>query len=101
MWIVRILFIIPVYGFCSWLGILFHKYSVYFDAIRSCYEGLFICFFKSYLIFFVAFVIYNFIRLCIAYLGGESAILASLSGTPIPYEREGGRGLNVGGAREE
>lgn len=57
--------------------------------------------FLSYLIFFVAFVIYNFIRLCIAYLGGESAILASLSGTPIPYEREGGRGLNVGGAREE
>ena len=39
LWIVRILFIIPIYGFCSWLSILFPHYSVYFDSIRSCYEG--------------------------------------------------------------
>jgi hypothetical protein len=68
LWIVRILFIVPIYGFCSWLGILFPHYSVYFDAVRSCYE---------------AFVIYNFMRLCIAYVGGESALLTSLSGTPV------------------
>lgn len=69
LWIVRILFIVPVYGLCSWLGLLFPYASVYFDAIRSCYE---------------AFVIYNFVRLCIAYVGGESAILAEINGKSIP-----------------
>ncbi len=68
LWIVRILFIIPIYGLCSWLGLIFFSYSVYFDAIRSCYE---------------AFVIYNFLRLCLAYLGGETAILAQINGKPI------------------
>lgn len=68
LWIVRILFIVPIYGFCSWLGLIFHAYSVYFDAVRSCYE---------------AFVIYNFLRLCLAYLGGETAILAHINGKPI------------------
>ena len=31
----------------------------------------------------VAFVIYNFLRLCMAYLGGETAILAEINGKPI------------------
>ena len=44
--------------------------AVYFDAVRSCYE---------------AFVIYNFLRLCLAYLGGETAILAKMNGKPIEY----------------
>ena len=39
LWIVRILFIVPIYGFCSWLGLLLPFASVYFDAVRSCYEG--------------------------------------------------------------
>ena len=68
LWIVRIFFIIPIYGLCSWLGLIFPEYSVYFDAVRSCYE---------------AFVIYNFLRLCLAYLGGEMAILAQINGKPI------------------
>ena len=33
---------------------------------------------------YIAFVIYNFVRLCTAYVGGESAILAEISGKPIP-----------------
>ncbi len=68
LWIVRILFIIPIYGLCSWLGLIFSTYAVYFDAIRSCYE---------------AFVIYNFLRLCLASLEGEMAILAQINGKPI------------------
>ena len=68
LWIVRILFIIPIYGLCSWVGLIWPGYSVYFDSIRSCYE---------------AFVIYNFLRLCLAYLGGEASVLSDINGQPI------------------
>ena len=68
LWIVRILFIVPIYGLCSWLGLLWPQYTVYFSSLRSCYE---------------AFVIYNFLRLCLAYLGGEIAVLNSINGVPL------------------
>ena len=58
-WIVRILFIVPVYAFQSWISLLFFSHDnlyVYFNAVRDCYE---------------AFVIYNFLCLCYEYLGGE------------------------------
>lgn len=44
-YIVRILFIVPIYGFDCWLSLLFFKnnYYVYFDSIRDWYEGMF-CF---------------------------------------------------------
>lgn len=70
-WIVRILFIVPIYGFDSWLSLLFFKndsYYVYFDTVRDCYE---------------AFVIYNFLSLCYEYLGGESNIMTEIRGKPI------------------
>lgn len=69
-WIVRILFIVPIYAFDSWLSLLFfeHSYYVYFDSIRDCYE---------------AFVIYNFLSLCYEYLGGEMSILSEIRGMPI------------------
>ncbi|XP_024141232.1 transmembrane protein 184ba isoform X2 [Oryzias melastigma] len=69
--IVRILFIVPIYAFDSWLSLLFFtndQYYVYFGTIRDCYE---------------AFVIYNFLSLCYEYLGGESAIMAEIRGKPI------------------
>ena len=39
--IIRILFIVPIYAFDSWLSLLFFKnnYYVYFDSIRDWYEG--------------------------------------------------------------
>ena len=88
LWIVRILFIVPIYGFCSWLSILFPYYSVYFDSVRSCYEGELVniyhlCVFILFYFVNIAFVIYNFLRLCMAYLGGETAILAEINGKPI------------------
>ncbi|XP_077979753.1 transmembrane protein 184B-like isoform X2 [Glandiceps talaboti] len=70
-WIVRILFIVPIYAFDSWLSLLFigkDNYYVYFNSIRDCYE---------------AFVIYNFLSLCYEYLGGESAIMSEIRGQPI------------------
>ena len=42
-WIVRILFIVPIYAFESWLSLMFfgeESYYVYFNAIRDCYEGI-------------------------------------------------------------
>ncbi|KAI5622714.1 transmembrane protein 184A, partial [Silurus asotus] len=71
-YIIRILFIVPIYAFDSWLSLLFisnDQYYVYFDSIRDCYE---------------AFVIYNFLSLSFEYLGGESAIMAEIRGKPIP-----------------
>lgn len=69
-WIVRILFIVPIYAFDSWLSLLFFHdmYYVYFDSVRNWYE---------------AFVIYNFLSLCYEYLGGESNIMAEIRGQPI------------------
>ncbi|CAL1263446.1 unnamed protein product [Larinioides sclopetarius] len=69
-WIVRILFIVPIYAFDSWLSLLFFHdmYYIYFDSVRNWYE---------------AFVIYNFLSLCYEYLGGESNIMAEIRGKPI------------------
>ena len=40
-YIVRILFIVPIYAFDSWLSLLFFKesYYIYFNSVRDCYEG--------------------------------------------------------------
>jgi len=41
-WIVRILFIVPIYSFTSFLSLMFFSndsYYVYFDTARDCYEG--------------------------------------------------------------
>jgi len=70
-YIVRILFIVPIYSFDSWLSLmLFNKNDryIYVDTVRNCYE---------------AFVIYNFLCLCYdGYLGGESSIMAEIRGKP-------------------
>uniref|UniRef100_H2ZNX9 Transmembrane protein 184B n=1 Tax=Ciona savignyi TaxID=51511 RepID=H2ZNX9_CIOSA len=71
-WIVRILFIVPIYSFDSWLSLMLFNTNdlyIYFDTIRNCYE---------------AFVVYNFLSLCYeGYLGGESAIMAEIRGKPV------------------
>jgi hypothetical protein len=68
-WIVRILFIVPIYGFDSWLSLMLFNTNdlyIYLDTIRNCYE---------------AFVVYNFLNLCYeGYLGGESAIMTEIRG---------------------
>uniref|UniRef100_K7FMZ4 Transmembrane protein 184A n=1 Tax=Pelodiscus sinensis TaxID=13735 RepID=K7FMZ4_PELSI len=73
-YIIRILFIVPIYAFDSWLSLLLigsHQYYVYFNSVRDCYE---------------AFVIYSFLSLCFEYLGGESTIMSEIRGKPIASE---------------
>ncbi|XP_053606127.1 transmembrane protein 184B isoform X1 [Plodia interpunctella] len=70
-WIVRILFIVPIYGIHSWISLLFftgNSYYVYFFTVRDCYEAL---------------VIYSFLSLCYEYLGGEGNIMSELRGRPV------------------
>ncbi|XP_046809258.1 transmembrane protein 184B isoform X1 [Lucilia cuprina] len=70
-WIVRILFIVPIYATYSWISLLFFNSDnvyVYFFTVRDCYE---------------AFVIYNFLSLCYEYLGGEGNIMSEIRGKPI------------------
>lgn len=69
-YIVRILFIVPMFAFDSWLSLLYVDKGlyVYFDSIKDWYE---------------AFVIYNFMSLCYEYLGGEGNIMSELRGKPI------------------
>ncbi|XP_029042451.1 transmembrane protein 184B isoform X1 [Osmia bicornis bicornis] len=70
-WIVRILFIVPIYATYSWISLIFfnsESYYVYFFTVRDCYE---------------AFVIYNFMSLCYEYLGGEGNIMSEIRGKPI------------------
>ncbi|XP_045866546.1 transmembrane protein 184B isoform X1 [Meles meles] len=91
-YIVRILFIVPIYAFDSWLSLLFFtndQYYVYFGTVRDCYE-------ESHHLFaqpaglsgflwtsLPALVIYNFLSLCYEYLGGESSIMSEIRGKPI------------------
>lgn len=72
-WIVRILFIVPIYSIDSWLCLMFFTNNAYifFNSIRDCYE---------------AFVIYSFLSLCYEYLGGESNIMAEIRGKPIRHD---------------
>ena len=39
-WIVRILFMVPIYALSSWLSLKFHNHAIYFDTIRNVYEGI-------------------------------------------------------------
>lgn len=94
-WIVRILFIVPIYSFDSWLSLLFFANNVYiyFNTIRDVYEGMkkvtesLIIGNNGNLFSSVsAFVIYSFLSLCYEYLGGESNIMAEIRGRPIRSE---------------
>ncbi|KAG5677182.1 hypothetical protein PVAND_006963 [Polypedilum vanderplanki] len=70
-WIVRILFIVPIYATYSWISLMFFNSEsvyIYFFTVRDCYE---------------AFVIYNFLALCYEYLGGEGNIMSEIRGKPI------------------
>jgi hypothetical protein len=39
IWICRILFMVPIYSFSSWLSLRFFHNAIYFDTVRNCYEG--------------------------------------------------------------
>ncbi|KAK9086071.1 hypothetical protein Sjap_026482 [Stephania japonica] len=83
-YIVRIIFMVPigivemgfgngglpiwilwVHAVMSFLALVLNKSSIYFNSIREVYE---------------AWVIYNFLSLCLAWVGGPGAVVLSLSG---------------------
>ncbi|XP_022863834.1 transmembrane protein 184B isoform X1 [Olea europaea var. sylvestris] len=64
-YIVRIIFMVPVYALMSFLSLIINKGAIYFNSIREVYE---------------AWVIYNFLSLCLAWVGGPGAVVLSLSG---------------------
>ncbi|XP_027366111.1 transmembrane protein 184A-like [Abrus precatorius] len=63
--IVRIVFMVPVYALMSFLSLVLPNSSIYFNSIREVYE---------------AWVIYNFLSLCLSWVGGPGAVVLSLSG---------------------
>jgi len=56
-YVVRILWMVPVYSVDSWLSLKFRDYSLYFDTFRDCYE---------------AYVLYTFFTLLVSFLGREN-----------------------------
>ncbi|XP_024517367.1 transmembrane protein 184A isoform X2 [Selaginella moellendorffii] len=64
-YIVRIIFMVPVYAMMSFLSLVLNDKSIYFNSIRDIYE---------------AFVIYNFLSLCLAWVGGPGVAVQNLSG---------------------
>lgn len=70
-WIVRLLLMVPVYAFTSWISLIFIRNEgvyIYFNVIRDFYEAI---------------VIYSFLCLCYEYCGGESEIMSALRGKPM------------------
>ncbi|XP_054821883.1 uncharacterized protein LOC129320445 [Prosopis cineraria] len=63
--IVRIIFMVPVYALMSFLCLVLPDSSIYFNSVREVYE---------------AWVIYNFLTLCLEWVGGPGAVVLSLSG---------------------
>lgn len=55
-YIIRILWMVPIYSFDSWFAIFKPSYAIYFDTVRQCYE---------------AYVIYNFLIYLLNYLTRE------------------------------
>ncbi|WOH04445.1 hypothetical protein DCAR_0623854 [Daucus carota subsp. sativus] len=63
---VRIIFMVPVYALMSFLSLVAtENAAIYFNSIRDIYE---------------AWVIYNFLSLCLDWVGGPGAVVLSLSG---------------------
>ncbi|KAI7823020.1 organic solute transporter Ostalpha-domain-containing protein [Gamsiella multidivaricata] len=66
-YVVRILWMVPIFAISSWISLVSLNMSFYVDALRDIYE---------------AFVIYCFFGLLVSYLGGERSLLIMLHGRP-------------------
>ncbi|KAF8757384.1 hypothetical protein HU200_010901 [Digitaria exilis] len=66
--IVRMIFMVPVYAVMSFLSLILPGNAIYFNSIREIYD---------------AWVIYNFLSLCLAWVGGPGAVVVSLSGRTL------------------
>ncbi|XP_014209157.1 transmembrane protein 184C [Copidosoma floridanum] len=66
-YIIRILWMVPIYAMNAWLGLVYPESSIYVDCIRECYE---------------AYVIYNFMNYLFAYLNSDSQLTHRLEMAP-------------------
>eukprot|EP01132_Coremiostelium_polycephalum_P002490 gene2490-3082_t len=66
-YIVRIVFMIPIYAIYSLLSLILHQYQVYFSLLRDCYE---------------AYVLYMFFALCISFGGGDKNLVTHFISHP-------------------
>lgn len=67
-YIIRIIFTVPVYAVTSLCSLLDSENAVYYTTVRDVYE---------------AWVIYNFMSLMLAYLGGPGEVLSHVNGKVI------------------
>jgi len=63
LYIVRILWMVPIYSVESWLCLRFHDFAIYIETLRDLYES---------------FVLYCFLQYLIEVLGGEEALILLL-----------------------
>jgi hypothetical protein len=65
-YVVRVIFMIPVFAMCAWGALVVEEdHKLYLEAIQGVYE---------------AYVLYNFVALCVEYLGGPGAIILKMEG---------------------
>lgn len=63
VYIVRILWMVPIYSIQSWLAMRFHKQAVFIETLRDFYES---------------YVLYSFTQFLTEVLGGEEALILML-----------------------
>lgn len=73
IYVIRILWMVPIYAVDAWLALRFKGTRVYLDTLRECYE---------------AYVIYNFFMYLLAYLHEEYGDVAAYFSTkdPVPHQ---------------
>lgn len=62
-YVVRILWMVPIYSMESWLCLRFHRYAIYIETLRDLYES---------------YVLYCFLQFLIQVLGGEEELVGML-----------------------
>ncbi|KIZ05721.1 Transmembrane protein [Monoraphidium neglectum] len=67
-YIIRLIFMVPVYALGSWFSLRYRHSAIYFDTVRDCYE---------------AWIIYNFTSLLLAYVGGPGAVVVKAEGKVV------------------
>eukprot|EP00546_Thalassionema_frauenfeldii_P009637 CAMPEP_0178910656 /NCGR_PEP_ID=MMETSP0786-20121207/9218_1 /TAXON_ID=186022 /ORGANISM="Thalassionema frauenfeldii, Strain CCMP 1798" /LENGTH=664 /DNA_ID=CAMNT_0020582931 /DNA_START=125 /DNA_END=2115 /DNA_ORIENTATION=+ len=63
VYIIRILWMVPIYSMESWLCLRYHEYAIYIETLRDFYES---------------YVLYSFLQFLIQVLGGEEELILLL-----------------------
>ena len=59
---------VPIYAICSWISLVDRYFSLYLETFRDCYES---------------WVVYNFLSLCLAYVGGPGNVINRMAGKEV------------------